>query len=562
MFKRTLITATLLLSLLLLIPSTAGAADGIEIVVATKQSCDRVSFTLTITGDTGPYDVELKYGDTETFEALGTTDTVFNLVHSYPAHGEYTYTAKVKVADDLEMEIEGTLVFDGPEATLDSTPSPPLLTINEGAASIDFEASATGGLEPYTFSWDLDQDGSPDVGLEGVVANYRYTEGGKYKAAVTVMDGCGFADTATLTVVVDDPEKDPDEACHPTAQKIAEAVSSIFPEGRAEQTYTCEDIFNFFEGGLTGSQLGFGRMWKAYQLTQTIDDLTWEEIRDWKLEYSSWGALTQLNRVSGFLDDFGIRDLVTLVMSEEYTLGDIRTAARNVLRYEADFEDALQRISDGANSGELGQFYRLVGEMEVDPEILDQYLADGMSLSELRHAARMSERTGTDWSVIIDAKGSDFSWGEIGQAYKLADDDHSAEEILAMGVKDFRSEQREEEQALREEERVQREVQRNDRTAARYAEQFGLPVPELLAILNGDACGGSWSCVRKALQEQQRSQGTNDRDLRTAEQLASKYGVSREAVMAELTECSGDWNCVRAHFRDLDREPRGKDKNK
>ena len=559
MLNKTWITGTLLLALLLAIPITAGAQDGLDIAVISEQSCDQASFTLTITGDTGPYDVELKYGDAETFEALGTTDTVFNLVHSYPAHGEYTYTAKVKDADDMEMEIEGTLVFDGPEATLDSTPSPPLLTINGGTASIDFEASATGGLEPYTFSWDLDQDGSPDVGLEGTVASYSYTEGGKYKAAVTVTDGCGFADTATLTVVVDDPEKDPDEACHPTAQKIAEAVSSIFPEGRAEQTYTCEDIFNFFEGGLTGYQLGFGRMWKAYQLTQTIDDLTWEEIRDWKLDYSSWGALTQLNRMSELLDEYGIRDLVDFVISDEYSLGDIRTATRSVLRYEADFEDALLRISEGANSGELGQFYTLVGKLEVDPGVLDQYMADGMSLAELRHASKLSERVGTDWVEIVDSKALNYSWGEIGQAYKLADDGMSAEEILAMGVKNFRSVQREEEQALREEGRTQREEDRNERTAQRYAEQFALDAGYIMGIFNG-VCQGSWSCVRKELREEQRAEGTDDRYLRTANQLASQYGITVEEVMNQFTTCGQDWNCARSSLRELYKKPPGKNK--
>jgi PKD repeat protein len=555
MLNKTWITCTLLLALLLAIPITAGAQDGLDIAVITEQSCDQVSFTLTITGGAAPYHVELDFGDTEIFEIVGTTDTTFYQDHRYPTHGEYEIKVKVTDYDGLEAEFEGMLVIDGPEAALGSTPFPPLLTIDAGSASIDFEASASGGFEPYTYSWDLDQDGSPDVGLEGVVASYSYTEGGKYKAAVTVMDGCGFADTATLTVVVDDPEKDPDEACHPTAQKIAEAVSSLFPEGRSEQTYTCEDIFSFFEGALTGSQLGFGRMWKAYQLTQTIDELTWEEIRDWKLEYSSWGALTQLNRVSEFLEDYGIRDLMDLVMSEEYSLSDIRTAARSVLRFEADFEDALQRISEGANAGELGQFYKLAAEMDVDVTILDEYLADGVSLSELRHATKMSERSGSDWAEIMDAKSFGHSWGEIGQAYKLAGDEISAADILAVGVKEFRSSQR-------EEDREQRDLDRDESTAERYAEQYAWQVGDVLDLFHGE-CAGNWSCVRKLVREKARSQGSNDRDLRTAAQIAAKYGVPVDEVVQWFdSTCAGDWNCVRAHYRDLNREPRGKDKDK
>ena len=211
-----------------------------------------------------------------------------------------------------------------------------------------------------------------------------------------------------------------------------------------------------------------------------------------------------------------------LVKSEEYSLGDIRTAARSVLRYEAEFEDALQRIRGGASPGELGQFYKLVSEMDVDPANLDQYLADGISLAELRHAAKLSERTGTEWSEIIDAKGMDFSWGEINQAHKLADDEYSAEEILSMGLKEFRADQREDEKALREEERAQREEDRNVGTAERLAEQFELQAGDVMALYHGE-CEGSWSCVRKKLREEQRLEGTSDRDLRTANQLASKY---------------------------------------
>jgi PKD repeat protein len=567
MLNKTLITGALLLALLLALPITAGAQDGPEIAVVVEPSCDQATFSITISGGSGSYELELDFGDAESYSGPVSTDGLFKLSvpHTYPHGGDFVWILTITDANGLEETTTDTVIIDGPIVSLDSIPSPPLLTIDGGEASIEFIASVSGGVAPYFYSWDLDEDNSPDPGLSSDTAPYTYKAGGNYKAAVTVTDSnsCGLTHTATLTVVVVDPEADPQDACHPTAQKIAEAVSIIFLSDRAESTYTCEDIFNFFEGGLTGSQIGFGRMWKAYQLIQTIDDLTWEEIRDWKLEYSSWGALAQLNRVSALLEEHGIRDLMDLVMSEEYTLGDIRTAARSVLRYEADFDDALLRISEGANPGELGQFYTLAAEMDVDLATLDQYLDDGTSLSELRHAAKMSERTDSDWTEIIDAKSSGHSWGDIGQAYKLTDDGTSAADILNFGVQEFRSKQREEERALREDERAQRDKGANDRTADRYAEQYGMTAGEVLAILNGDDCDGSWGCVRKALREGQQTQASNDRGLRTAEQLAAKYdGVTTEQVLAQYELCSENWNCVRAHYRELDREPRGKDKKK
>jgi PKD repeat protein len=564
MHKMRWITGALLLIMLLVTPLTAGADDGLEITLVTDQSCDKVDFTLTISGGTAPYHVKLDFGDTEIFEVQGTMDTVFELEHAYPAHGEYEIKAKVTDDNDLEIEYEDEIVIDGPKASLESSPSPPLLTIDGGKAAISFEVDVSEGVEPYTYSWDLDEDGLPDDGLDGNTATYSYSESGKYSASVTVTDSCGLVDTDKLTVVVDDPEEDAEEACHPMAQRIAENVSELFPD-RAGQPYNCDDIFNIFEGALTGNQLGFGRMWKAYQLTQTIDDLTWEDILDWHLNYSGWGALVQLDRVSDLLEDYSIVDLMKLVISDDdeykYSLSEIRSAARSVLRYEADFEDALLRISEGVSPGELGQFYKLAAELEVDPETLDQYLADGLSLSELRHASKLSERIGSDWSEVAEAKGSDFSWGEIGQAYKLADEETTAAKILAIGVKEYQAELREEERTLREEDRAAREVERNNQAAERMAEQFNLQAGDVISLFNGD-CEGSWSCVRKALREQQRAEGTNDRDLRTAEQLASKYGVSTEDVMAQFAACGQDWNCVRAYYRNLNREPHGKDKTK
>jgi hypothetical protein len=431
------------------------------------------------------------------------------------------------------------------------------LTIDGGEASIKFDAVVDGGVEPYFYSWSLDGVDLPDTGLS---ATHKFTAGGNYEAAVSVTDSgtCGLSSTATLTVVVVDPESDPQDACHPTAQKIAEAVSIIFFDARAEQTYTCEDIFNIFEGSLTGNHTGFGRLWHAYQLTQTIPDLTWEEIRDWGLGDSSWGALTQLNRFADTLDEYGIRDLFDLVVNGDNTVGEIRTAARAAVRYDADLSDALIRLSEGAKTGELGQFYKLAAEMGVDLTMLDQYLEEGMSLSELSHAAKMSERVGADWEEVIAAKGSDHSWGDIGQAYKLADDGTSAAEILGMGVQEFRAEQRDEEKLAREAERIAREDARtaarkeglDEKTAARFSEQYGYTLGEINTFF--DECDGSWSCVRKELKKQDQAQveGTSDKDKRTAERLAAQYGVDISIVKGIFNNaCGGDWNCVRSELR-------------
>lgn len=542
--------------LLMVLPLSAAAQDEFIVTVTTSISCDQVDFTIEVEGGNEPYTLLLDFGDEETYQAADITDPIS---HAYPSHGEWEWKITLQDGNGLMGEAEGVITLEGPSVTLSSDPFPPLLTLESGEASAEFTAEVSGGTAPYTYTWDMDGDRATDAGLESDAVSQTYTEGGKFEAAVAVTDSCGFTATDSLTVIVVDPEDE--DACHPTAQKIAEAVNSIFPN-RAEQMYTCEDIFNIFDGGVFGYQVGFGRMWHAYQLTQTIDDLTWEEIRDWHLNYSGWGPLVQLDRFANLLETFGIRDLMDLVTSGEQSVGDIRTTVRSVLRYEADFEDALQRINDGANPGELNQFYSLVSNLEVDPAILDGYMADGMTLPELRHAASFADRVGADWAEIVDAKSFDHSWGEIGQAYRLADEDVSAADILAMGVQEYRAQEREDARTEREAGRAAREEERSQRTAERIAEQFEIEdVDEVMALFA--ECEGSWGCVRKALREEDRADASSARNERTAAQIASKYGVSEAEVMNYFEfSCGQDWNCVRAYYRNLSQADRGKGRNK
>ena len=554
--------AVIVLMLLLGAP-VAAFADGLFIEVTTTVTCDNVDFDIVLPEGFDPYTVRLEFGDGYAFDDIEQPAGLLEVPYTYPSQGEYAWKLIVADGDGLVIlaEADGIVTIDGPVVVLNSDPMPPLLTIESGEASIDFITEVSGGTESNIYTWDLNEDGLPDAGLSGGTASYTYNAGGNYEAAVTVThsDSCDLSSTATLTVVVVDPESDPQDACHPTAQKIAEAVSVIFLDARAEQTYTCEDIFNIFEGSLTGNHTGFGRLWHAYQLTQTIPDLTWEEIRDWGLGDSSWGALTQINRFADTLDEYGIRDLFDLVVNGDNTVGEIRTAARAAVRYEADFSDALVRLSEGANPGELGQFYKLAAEMAVDTAILDQYLADGTSLSELSHAAKMSERVGAEWEDVIAAKDSDHSWGDIGQAYKLADDVTSAAEILDVGVQEFRAEQRDEEKLAREEERTAREDARtaarkeglDEKTADRLSKQYEF-TGDMDALLA--ECEGNWGCVRKKLKDMAQTQveGVSDKNTRTAERLFAQYGVDINTIWAKFNgACNGDWNCVRAELRDM-----------
>jgi PKD repeat protein len=546
--------SVIVLMLLLGAPVAAFAQAGLSIDVTTSVSCDSANFAFDLPGDLASYKVMLEFGDEEGFDEIGQPAGSFNVTHPYPSQGEYEWTLTVTDDDGLVIvaEADGIVTIDGPTVTLDSIPFPPLLTIESGEASIDFITEVSGGTESNIYTWDLNEDGLPDAGLSGGTASYTYNAGGNYEASVTVTDSdsCDLSSTATLTVVVVDPEADPQDACHPTAQKIAEAVSIIFLDARAEQTYTCEDIFNIFEGSLTGNHTGFGRLWHAYQLIQTIPDLTWEEIRDWKLDGSSWGAITQLNRFADELDGYGIRNLFDLVVNDDNTVREILTAARTAVRYEADLSDVLIRLSDGFKAGELGQFYKLAQDLEMNPAALDVYLDGGASLSELRHSAKMVERTGGTLDAILGAKSDGHSWGDIGQAYKLADDGISAAMILDKGVQESRAEQRDEEKLAREDARTAaRKETLDEKTADRLSKQYEY-TGDMTALLDG--CEGNWGCVRKKLREMDQAQveGISDKDQRTAQRLAAQYDVELNIVKGIFNgTCGGDWNCVRSELR-------------
>lgn len=531
------------------IPGPVFAQSEVEILISVSTTCEAATFKVDVSGPGAPFDLAMDYGDSESALFEGQSTFPFLIDHVYPGAGTYEWSlTAISTLDPTVLGSASGSLSIGPSVTLTSDIFPPVLTLEAGQADLTFTAEVEGGEGSFTYAWDLDNDGITDAGSDpnAASATYSYTAPGKYQASVGVTDGCGLIDSDTLTVVVFDPDN-PQSACHPRADDIAQSVDTLFPD-QAEQLYGCEDIFGIFQGDLTGSQLGFGRMWHAYQLALSITDLTWEEILDWQLQGNGWGILAQLDRLSDALEEIGVADLADLVLTGEASIQDIRTAVRNVLRYEADFEDALARLADGASPGELGQFYRLASELELDPASLDAYLAEGMTLPELRHASKLAERVDAAWEEVLDAKSFDHSWGEINQAYRLADEETSAADILAIGIKEYRASEREED--------------RNQRTAERLAEQYSAQVGDVMSIYSGE-CEGSWSCTRKALREGTSTQAYGDQDERTAARIASQYGVAEAEVWTVYeTTCSQEWNCVRAHFRELSKENKGKGKNK
>jgi hypothetical protein len=516
-------------------PVSGHAQTALAVEATATAVCETGTFVLGVAGGSGAYDLTWDFGDGEALLEAAVAAYPYTVDHSFPGSGNYAWTVMATDASSLEASgtATGTLAI-GPAVTLTSDVFPPVLTLSAGQASLTFQAAANGGTPPYSYAWDLDGDGLIDPGSDpsSPTASFTYTGAGKFEASVTVTDGCGLSATDTLAVVIFDPEA----ACHPRAQQIAQAIDSLFP-GQAGDLYTCEDIFGMFNGDLTGSQLGFGRMWHAYQMALSLEELTWEEILDWQLSGNGWGLLAQIDRYAEVLDDLDTRQLYEMVMSGEASVQDIRTAVRAAVQTEADFEEALARLSDGTSPGELLRFYRTAGDLGIDSATLDAYLDDGLDLSAVSHAGQVASRFGVELDEIVEAEAAGHSWGEINQAFRLADEETSAEDILAAGTQAFRRQQQEANQD-------KHATGQGAHLAEQLASRYGMSVTEIEAL--AAECGGDWGCVRDRLRNQQATGATASQDDGTAQRIASQYGVGVDRVWSIYNgACGGDWGCVR-----------------
>ena len=543
-FKKLLTPIVLLLVLLPL--GMVSAADDFEVTLSVENFCGEVALHIDVDAGSGPFTLVINYGDTDVpIEEVVKTFPI-DLSDEYLGQGEYEISVKVTDSEGMEGEVEQEISLEGPEVTLESDLFPPLLTLVKGDAIVVFSAHVDGGTEPCEFEWDLDGDGIPEnVDPTSSTTEFTFTEAGEYKAKVKVTDGCGFIETGKLNVVVlgDELEEseegeeteDGEKACHPTAEKIAQAVSSLTGDSGF---YNCEEIYDFFRNGFNGSQLGFGQMWRAFRKAEVIKDLSWEEILGWKLEASSWGLLNQLNRFAESVKEVGIGDLVSRVVKGEISVGELRTAMRLTLRYDASFEEALVRIGEGASQGELGQFYKLAQDLEIDPTELDGYLTDGASLTEVRHASKLSDRTGTELDVILAVHNGGSGWGEISKAQRLADEGIDVASILAIGVNEYRKQLREEGRLELLTERDERMTDREERIANQFSEKYGASPEEVMDVYKGE-CEWKWSCVRAVLRNRAAENASSDGDNRTLVKIANQYGVKPAVVSGRLAVCSG-----------------------
>lgn len=217
------------------------------------------------------------------------------------------------------------------------------------------------------------------------------------------------------------------------------------------------------------------------------------------------------------LDEVGLAELIERVATGENSMADIRSAARIAVRYDADFEGALDLLAGGASNGELGQIYRAAENLGVDPAVVIGYEEMGVRAAELEQAARVAERLGTGWASVLEAHEAGESWGSI----------RKGDEGTAQGQGNGQGNGQGQDAGPKGSE-IQDEV--NLRVAKQLAAKYGLTVEQVLSIFNSTTCGQDWSCVRTALREQAGEHGRGkDKSAGWAASLAYTGGC-REAA--------------------------------
>jgi hypothetical protein len=479
---------------LLFAPTPAGAQSDGKPEVGVEVNCSTSTFRLTFLEGAGPYALLWSFGDGESLEETWGGGGPLSTVHDYAGTGEYAWRLSVSdPASKTSVADLGGSIPIGPVVDLTSDPFPPLISLQDGQATVSFTADFDGGTPPYAFEWDLNGDGTAEASGEGNSYAYTYTQGAKTTARVRVTDACGLTASDSLPVV----SVDPTTTCHPMAQRIADAANLLFP-AQSTTPYACEDIYAWFEGESSAPNLGFGRMWHAIQLAETLPDLTWEEILQWQLDQGGWGTLVQIDRYADALADVSSADWVRLVLSGEADARDVRTALRTAVAEGVEASEVLDRVVAGANPGELKQFYSTAEDLQVDPAELDELLALGLSLAEIRHADRLADRLSADWLTLATEHAAGASWGELlGPSGKQQGKPEEGSEV--------QDQERTQEQNQQQEDRqLELQAEHRLRTAERMAEKYDVPVGTILSTLDG-ACQGDWGCVMAQFREAARS---------------------------------------------------------
>ncbi len=176
-----------------------------------------------------PEPVEQVFDSFELLAGAEVEQAIVTALHTL-ATPEVDEEEKVPAADILKVEIDSGS------------------TENVAPATFEFEADITGGVEPYTISWDLDDDGIAESNEQTVAVTFN--EAGTYDIVLTVADieGQIASDTVEITVEegerenkVSSTEEEEEELLLPLDEEDDKVESQI--EGTMQEQNPCDSLY-------------------------------------------------------------------------------------------------------------------------------------------------------------------------------------------------------------------------------------------------------------------------------------------------------------------------------
>ncbi|MCP4697683.1 MAG: DUF1566 domain-containing protein [Gammaproteobacteria bacterium] len=160
-----------------------------------------VPFSASFSGGLAPYTYRLDFGD-GTSAAAGrysgddaTADT--NIDHTYGA-GDYTATLTVTdiMGESLRESVNISAFYPLNDLNIFAAPNSSFIPL-----TVPFSASFSGGLAPYTYSWDFGNG----VAADTENPEYTYNDAGSYIVTFTVTDSMGDSLTESASISTADP---------------------------------------------------------------------------------------------------------------------------------------------------------------------------------------------------------------------------------------------------------------------------------------------------------------------------------------------------------------------
>jgi len=150
-----------------------------------------ITFSASATGGVSPYSYSWSFGD-------GSTGIGQSTSHSYSAQGTYTVTVKASDSASPAQTVTSTrsvVVSAPPPLTISFSYSP---TNPVAGSPVTFTSSETGGVPPYSLSWNF---GDGTTGVSGS-AGHTYTSPGTYTVVFTVKDSASPQNTQTMSQTI------------------------------------------------------------------------------------------------------------------------------------------------------------------------------------------------------------------------------------------------------------------------------------------------------------------------------------------------------------------------